>query len=51
MNPYDRFTPDQRRQKIVRIYANIYLRMEEKEENKKSGRVGCAGKRCVAPSA
>ena len=38
-NPFDRLTPEERRKKIVEIYAQIYLKMlkdkQEKMENKK----------------
>jgi hypothetical protein len=34
-NPFDRLTPEERRKKIVEIYAQIYLKMvREKQQNK-----------------
>ena len=33
-NPFDRLTPEERRKKIVEIYAQIYLKMvREKQQN------------------
>lgn len=36
-NPFDRLTPEERRKKIVQIYAQIYLKMvREKQLNNSS---------------
>ena len=31
-NPFDRLTPEERRKKIVEIYAQIYLKMVRKKQ-------------------
>ncbi len=36
-NPFDRLTPEERRKKIVKIYAQIYLKIvREKQQNNSS---------------
>jgi hypothetical protein len=36
-NPFDRLTPEERRKKIVEIYAQIYLKMvRERQQNNSS---------------
>jgi hypothetical protein len=35
-NPFDRLTPEERRKKIVEIYARIYLKMLRKKQHSNS---------------
>ena len=35
-NPFDRLTPEERRKKIVEIYAQIYLKMVREKQQKNS---------------
>jgi len=50
-NPYDRFTPEERKKKIVGLCARVYLRIRSKDSDQTNPEPGIASSETPAPAA